>query len=70
MAEIKSESVADFIPESVADFTRNTQVSAAEVRSSAVAVMGLLAERAAYPVAEVVAEPGLSYRAKAVGDTS
>jgi len=27
MAEIKSEPVADFIPESVADFTRNTQVS-------------------------------------------
>src|SRR6516162_11426049 len=25
MAEIKSESVADFIPESVADFSRNTQ---------------------------------------------
>ena len=27
MAEIKSESVADFIPESVADFARNTQSS-------------------------------------------
>jgi len=26
MAEIKSESVADFIPESMADFVRNTQV--------------------------------------------
>jgi hypothetical protein len=25
MAEIKSESAADFIPESVADFARNTQ---------------------------------------------
>jgi len=25
MAEIKSESVADFIPESMADFARNTQ---------------------------------------------
>jgi hypothetical protein len=25
MADIKSESVADFIPESVADFARNTQ---------------------------------------------
>jgi hypothetical protein len=27
MADIKSESVADFIPESVADFARNTQIS-------------------------------------------
>jgi hypothetical protein len=32
MAEIKSESVADFIPESVADFPRNTHWRAAVER--------------------------------------
>jgi len=44
--------------------------SAAAVRSSAAAMTGQPAERAASPVAEAVAKPGLSYRAKAVGDIS
>jgi len=34
MAEIKSESVADVIPESVADFPRNTQRSASGQRQN------------------------------------
>jgi hypothetical protein len=32
MAEIRSESVADFIPESMADFARNTQTDATRCR--------------------------------------
>jgi hypothetical protein len=35
MAEIKSESVADFSPESVADFPRNTQLGDAAPRGNA-----------------------------------
>ena len=45
-------------------------VSAAAVRSSAAAMTGRPAGRAASPVAEAVAEPGLSCRAKAIGDIS
>ena len=45
-------------------------VSEAAVRSSAAAMMGLPAERAASPVVEAVAEPGFSCRAKAVDDIS
>jgi len=42
MAGIKSESVADFIPESVADFVRNQQMGRAELLALVIKVLKLI----------------------------
>src|SRR5690348_3279872 len=56
MAEIRSESVADFIPESMADFARNTQAHEdASAHQAAVAVVKSVACR---PAAGAAAETG------------
>jgi hypothetical protein len=44
MAEIKSESVADFIPESPADFARNTHFWTAKRTLAGIEAMAMLAK--------------------------